>query len=251
MTVRQLEEIAANAWPGLRCALVDGWMVRFAQGHTRRANSVLPWSAGGARLEDRIARCEALFRLEGQDSVFKIFPEAQPEDLDAQLADRGYERKASSQVLVLETLAPAPPLPAGWRVSTSPRLSAGWFQFQTGSSGLDPSQAAVSKAILEAIVPERRFVLLEGSEGLAACALIVLEDGWAGIFDLMVRKEWRGRGLGRATVLAALAEAARAGARRSYLQVLDDNAVALNLYGSLGYRPWYPYWFRVKARPSF
>jgi predicted GNAT family acetyltransferase len=45
----------------------------------------------------------------------------------------------------------------------------------------------------------------------------------------------------------ALAEAARAGARRSYLQVLDANRVAKELYASLGYRPLYPYGFRVKA----
>lgn len=33
-----------------------------------------------------------------------------------------------------------------------------------------------------------------------------------------------------------------------HLEELAANAVAVHLYGSLGYRPAYPFWFRVKAR---
>jgi GNAT superfamily N-acetyltransferase len=245
--MRYLEELSANAWPGLRCALVDGWLARFAMGHTHRANSVLPLGAGNGTLADRIARCEALYRLEELEPCFKIFPEAAPEDLDAQLAQRGYIRRANGQVLGLETLPSSPPAAEGGTVSSTHHLTPDWFRFHADSSGLDARKATAAKAILEAIVPEHRFLMLKGDAGPEACALIVLEDGWAGIFDLMVRKEWRGQGLGRAAMGMALAEAARAGARRSYLQVLDANRVAKELYASLGYRPLYPYGFRVKA----
>jgi GNAT superfamily N-acetyltransferase len=244
--MKHLEELSANAWPSLRISLVDGWIARFAMGHTHRANSVLPLGAGNGTLADRIARCEALYRLEGLEPCFKLFPEAVPEDLDTQLAQRGYIRRANGQVLGLEALPSAPSATEGWTISSSPHLTPGWFQFHADSSGLDAPKATAAKAILEAIVPERRFLMLEGDAGPAACALIVLEDGWAGIFDLMVRKEWRGQGLGRATLRVALAEAAKAGARRSYLQVLDANRVARALYASLGYRPLYSYGFRVK-----
>ena len=244
--MKHLEELSANAWPSLRISLVDGWIARFAMGHTHRANSVLPLGPGNGTLADRIARCEALYRLEGLEPCFKLFPEAVPEDLDTQLAQRGYIRRANGQVLGLEALPSAPSATEGWTISSSPHLTPGWFQFHADSSGLDAPKATAAKAILEAIVPERRFLMLEGDAGPAACALIVLEDGWAGIFDLMVRKEWRGQGLGRAAMQMALAEAARAGARRSYLQVLDANRVARALYASLGYRPLYSYGFRVK-----
>jgi len=246
--MRQLEELSANAWPGLRCALVDGWIARFANTYTRRANSVLPLAAGNCDLADRITRCEALYQMEGQDPVFKIFPEAQPEDLDAELARRGYARQGNGRMMALDAFDPGRPAATeGWKVCLSPSLTAGWAHFHAVNSDLDPRKEAAAKAILEAIVPERRFLMLEGSHGPAACAMIVLENGWAGIFDVMVRREWRGHGLGRAIMRAALAEAASTGARRSYLQVLDDNPVAVSLYQSLGYRPLYPYWFRVKA----
>ena len=247
--MRQLEELAANAWPGLRWVLVDGWIARFADAYTRRANSVLPLAAGNGNLADRITRCEALYQKEGQEPVFKIFPEAQPEELDAELARRGYARQANARMMALDALDPGRPAAMeGWKVCRSPDLTPEWSRFHAVGSGLDPRQAVAAKAILEAIVPERRFLMLEGGEGPAACALIVLENGWAGIFDVMVQRGWSGHGLGRAIMRAALAEAASTGARRSYLQVLDDNPVAVNLYRSMGYRPLYPYWFRVKAR---
>jgi hypothetical protein len=42
MTVRQFEELTINTWPSLQTCCYDGWILRFARGYTRRANSVYP-----------------------------------------------------------------------------------------------------------------------------------------------------------------------------------------------------------------
>lgn len=39
--IDQLERLATRAWPAPTCIPVDGWLVRFGEGVTRRANSVL------------------------------------------------------------------------------------------------------------------------------------------------------------------------------------------------------------------
>ena len=249
--MRLLEEISANACPGLRWALVDGWAVRFADGYTRRANSVLPLYPGRSGLDARIAHCEALMAGEGLAPTFKLFPEAEPSDLDAELARRGYVRQGETCVMVLDRLDGAcRDVPAGFRFSVASEVREPWFDLYARNGGLDERKRRAARALMANIVPERRFVLLEGEDGVAGTALAVLEDGWAGIFDVVVRPDLRGRGLGRLLMERTLAEAASGGAERSYLQVLGDNAPAVSLYRSLGYRVAYPYWYRVKERQA-
>ena len=36
----RIEEVALNAWPSMQHMLYDGWLLRFSNGYTKRANSV-------------------------------------------------------------------------------------------------------------------------------------------------------------------------------------------------------------------
>lgn len=54
--------------------------------------------------------------------------------------------------------------------------------------------------------------------------------------DVFVADHARGSGLGRALMDAAIARARERGARRMELDTAEDNAAALALYGSLGFR---------------
>jgi ribosomal protein S18 acetylase RimI-like enzyme len=55
------------------------------------------------------------------------------------------------------------------------------------------------------------------------------------VYDLVVREERRGLGYGRATMLAGVARARELGAESLGLHVFGHNAVARELYGSLGF----------------
>ena len=249
--IRRLEELSANAWPGLRSVLVDGWIIRFAEGYSRRANCVLPLYPGTASLAEKIAQCEALALSRGAEPIFKLTSAALPEELEAELERRGYVHEADTSVLVLEKLQPTEVLlPDNLRIRVTENLENLWFAFYSATGGLNERQAAAAQAIMDHIVPQRRFVLLEGEDGPVACALTVVEDGWAGVFDVAVRQDLRGRGLGRRIMASTLAEAATAGAHRSYLQVFRGNRPAEELYRQLGYTAAYPYWYRVKKARS-
>ena len=252
--ITRFEEYSANAWPSLKTLFVEGWALRFAGGYTRRANSVLPLHGGPERLPERVAACETLFRLEGLRPVFKM-TEAAPAGLDALLADAGYAMEAPTVLMGLEGIA-------GWgggsgrtdrtcfpgaEATALERPSAEWFEAWASFSAPKEADLPIARAILANIVPERRFLLLREQGRPVACALVVIEGGWAGIFDVVVKPGERGRGLGRTIMQLALEAAAAAGASASYLQVVSGNSPAENLYASLGYHPIYNYWYRARS----
>ena len=71
--------------------LLDGWLLRFADGCTRRANSVNPlWPGGALDTDARIRRCAALYAAQGLPCLFRV-PSFQPPGLDAALDAHGYD----------------------------------------------------------------------------------------------------------------------------------------------------------------
>lgn len=252
--ITRIEEYSANAWPSLKTLFVEGWALRFAGGYTRRANSVLPLHGGADRLPERVAACEALFRLEGLRPVFKM-TEAAPAGLDARLDGAGYAMEAPTVLMGLADIAGVAAVAGGAGRTGFPgaeatvleRLDAEWFEAWASFSGPKEADLPIARAILGNIVPERRFLLLREQGRPVACALVVIEGGWAGIFDVVVKPGERDRGLGRGIMKLALDASAEAGARSSYLQVVEGNAPAENLYASLGYRPLYNYWYRTRS----
>lgn len=100
--IRLLEEISLNAWPAVQTILYDGWVLRFANGYTRRANSVNPLYAFQNAVDEKIAFCEQIYRHKGLPVVFKITPASQPGDLDALLTARDYRADSRTSVQLLE-----------------------------------------------------------------------------------------------------------------------------------------------------
>jgi len=73
----------------------------------------------------------------------------------------------------------------------------------------------------------------EGPEGFILCRAI---GGEAEILTLAVRPEKRGRGLGRTLIEAAVGLARETGAEAMFLEVAEDNAPAMALYQTSGFR---------------
>ena len=90
MLQRRIEEASLNAWPALQQMLFDGWLLRFAKGYTKRANSVNPLFGSSINAEEKIELCERLYTEKEQPAIFRLTPFALPPDLDQVLARRHY-----------------------------------------------------------------------------------------------------------------------------------------------------------------
>lgn len=247
MLVRTLEEASITAWPSLAQAQYDGWLLRFADGYTRRANSVNPLYPSHLPLDEKIAYCEALYHAKGLKSVFKLTSAVHPPELDAALDAAGYTAEAPTSVQTV-ALDFAPPEYDSLRIATEP--DAAWLRVYFGlnaAHGSDNSiHYATARQMLSCIPVPVAFAGLHDGAACVAVGLAVITAGYAGLFDIVVAPEYQRQGLGRRLVTGLMGWAMEQGAHTAYLQVMLDNAPAINLYAGLGFGEVYRYWYRVK-----
>jgi len=266
--IRMIEEHALNAWPSLQTLLLDGWVLRFANGYTRRANSVNPLYPSQQEAGEKVRVCERWYRERGLKVVFKMTAASQPDDLDAFLAARGYEIDAPTSVQLMELgaldAAPAADITLDAAVTVRPSSVVGrpsptaditldatvtdaWFAAFCAMSGADRRHHGTMRQLLDLILPETRFAALWLDGRVAACGLGVLQAGYIGLYDIAVTPELRRSGYGQRLVESLLAWGKGAGGHTAYLQVMLNNASALRLYEKVGFREIYQYWYRAKA----
>ena len=246
--LRRLEEAGFNAWPALQTVLLDGWVLRFAGGYTKRANSItptypIPADETEADLAARIQTCEAIYTGRGLPPIFRLTSFGAPAGLDGLLAARGYH-------VIDRTLVLSRPLggPASTESASDLRATPldEWLDHYVRFSGAALGKRDVHAAMLRQISGEPLFGMLHDATGEpVACGLAVRECELAGLFDIVTDRARRNQGFGRALVSGLLAWARDQGAREAYLQVVAANEPALRLYRALGFGDAYHYWYRV------
>lgn len=248
-SVRRLEEAGLNAWPALRVALVDGWLLRFADGFTKRANSVNPLygpiDGDAAGLDPRIEAAERLYGEAGRRTIFRLTPLA-PEALDGRLDQRGYRRIDETVVQTANLAALEPATDPGFARAASPLE---WVEPASALQQEPEATRPILQAMLERIVPRACFGLLLRDGVPAACGLAVAEGKLVGLFEIAVNPALRRAGLGLAMTRSLLAWGKARGADTAYLQVVARNEPARALYAGLGFRESHRYWYRVQERP--
>jgi ribosomal protein S18 acetylase RimI-like enzyme len=106
----------------------------------------------------------------------------------------------------------------------------------------EPADDAFERGVAHFVADDHTELLLASSgetpEGVAVLRFRhgIWRDGLDCLVeDVYVQPDARGRGLGRALVSFAIERARARGARRLELDVAEDNAAALALYGSFGF----------------
>ncbi len=245
--VRALEPRARRAWPALEEARLEGWILRAARGVTRRLNSI---HADGDVSDPAAALEHARGWFAARELPLRAYltPASRPDGLEARLAAAGWGREAGALVQVADLDGDAaaalrgPGPPAGLlRVEAT--AGDAWVAAFAAWRSLEGAELEVHREILRRVPRPCAFVTV-GDGTPRAVGLAVADSGWVGLFDLVTDPAARRAGWGRRLVAALLAWGQDAGARRTYLQVQDDNAPALALYATLGFRTAYAYTYR-------
>lgn len=245
--ITHLEELSLNAWPARQTVYYDGWVLRFADGYTRRANSVNPLYPSSLPLPEKIAHCERVYASQGLRTVFKLTPAVHLVELDHALAERGYREEAPTSVQTLDLDGDAPLAPAGTSAAGAvPCERDEWLRIFARLSNAEDRNMAIMADLLAAVVPPVCYLTLACDGAVIAAGLAVAERGHIGLFDVVTATHARNRGFGRLLVAGLLRWGREQGASRAYLQVVCDNAPALRLYAALGFREAYRYWYRVR-----
>ncbi|MGV3722741.1 MAG: GNAT family N-acetyltransferase [Actinomycetota bacterium] len=244
--IHLLEQLAANAWPPVVTQIVDGWLLRYASGVSRRANSVLTLrETGGATLDERIAEVEAFYARRGLPARFHISPAVSPAGLDQLLAERGYRVDAPTAVQTASlTGVLALAAPSALEVTLAATPSEEWLSIYNSTHADDDAAVQVRRDIMSRVGPPSAFALVCLDGRPAAVGQGVVERGHLGLFSMSTHPDFRRRGAATA-ILRTLCEWGRIhAAAQVYLQVMDESTEALALYGKLGFRTLYHYHYR-------
>lgn len=235
-----------NALPAMQTVYYDGWVLRFSNGYTRRSNSINPLYSSHIDLDEKIEKCESIYRAKGLQVVFKLTDAAIPENLESKLVDKGYVPAAGSPVSIqLLNLDDVTDLPA-LDIMRAEVWSEQWQHDYMRLNRVDERHSETLKKMLASLVPRGCYFSIMRGGSMVACGLAVLEDEYVGLFGIVADSALRRQGLGKAITVDMLRWGKENGAYRSYLQVVHDNEPAVALYADLGFREVCRYWYLVK-----
>ncbi|AKB82153.1 GCN5-related N-acetyltransferase [Methanosarcina barkeri 3] len=244
ITPQVIEELSMNAWPALQTMLYDGWVLRYSKGYTKRANSINPIYPSTLSINKKIEKCEAQFRSLSIDVVYKLTAYTRPENLDRLLEEKGYERKDETIVKVIELLDFQEPVMKDVEIRNI--LTKQWLDAFCQLLKVSEKNRLILQDMINIIIPEKYLLLLRQNGKVIGCGMGVIEDGFAGIYEITIDPELRRKGYGRQLMLNMLKYAYERGARKAYLQVVAANIPAVRLYENLGFKEAYRYWYRIK-----
>ncbi|MBA9084249.1 ribosomal protein S18 acetylase RimI-like enzyme [Fontibacillus solani] len=248
MNNKMIEELSLNNWPALSTLLYDGWVLRFANGYTKRANSINPIHYSTCNLEHKIAECEQIYTLNNLPAIYKITPFIHPVHLDHILENKGYSLIDLSSILTLNLDHIREPSLDSVKINT--QRNAEWVDHFCRLNQVEDKNRDTMEQMLSNIKTKKGFISLYYEGKVVACGLGVIEREYIGLYDIITDIEYRNRGFGEQLLLNLLKWGCENGAKYSYLAVVMNNIPALQLYSKIGYLEAYRYWYRVKDTVS-
>lgn len=238
--VNALEERLFNAWPALETIYMDGWLLRFARGHTKRANAASLLGKTTISPEELIREIKFRYRQAGIEPMARLTPLSVA--YDAAFAAAGWTTYDPTKVMLAslaERVSMAGDPAAAVVLSEAP--SPAWIDGAAEAYELQPWQRDALSEIVSRIRVDAAFATVFLGRKAVGYGLGVAERGYIGLYDLAVHPNARGKGVGKRMIGGLMHWGRSKGAHSAYLQVRAANLGARRLYGELGFKDVYDY----------
>jgi ribosomal protein S18 acetylase RimI-like enzyme len=228
LRVLKLDQICNLTWPATENYENSGWLMRAAGGVTNRANSVLPLVAnleGGPLTDfsDKLEITRDFYRTRNLPTIFQVaLPTWQV--LYEKLLSIGANETLRGNTMVTDLTSAKLKIPTGIEIVQSDQFSKEWLEVQP-TPGIEKILSGCGATY---------FTIVKDGQTVAACR-IALANGWSSLTRVYVHQDFRGQGLGKTIVAAALEASFEQGATKAVLQVEANNAIAIGVYESLGF----------------
>lgn len=232
--LEQLFLITALGRPAVETSYIGEWLLRASSGWTGRANSLLPAGDPGMDPADALKKAEAFYHERGLPPLALVrlgSPAA------AELHRHGWvdARPGQADTLVLHTSLDLVNAEPPHEVRISERPDDEWY-----AVAFDGKPPAAARVVMEG-APRSAFAAIHLDGRVVAVGRGSMTGHWVGIDGVRVAEGYRRQGLGTALLRGLTRWAGPLGGRRTYLEVVEDNAPALTAYRNLGYAEAYRY----------
>jgi len=267
-SVEEVEAVGASCWPAGRTVSLGGWLLRSADGVSRRANSVVITGPPDRPVDQALTRVEEFYAAAAPGGLVPQVQVPVGHPLEAELAAAGWvpepgpppEGAVLVQVAAVDDalgalgalgiqggrglaappdlVVPDPRAPGS--VVAHPGLTPGWVDRYRGSRAPRSDAALYALQAILTTPPAGGEVTLArvqppGVRVPAAVGRGAVVGPWVSLSAVSVAAEQRRTGLARAVIAHLLAWGRDRGARWAHLLVATDNAPARSLYASCGF----------------
>ncbi|WP_329002612.1 GNAT family N-acetyltransferase [Kribbella sp. NBC_00709] len=232
--VDQLFLTTALGRPAVETSYVGHWLLRASSGWTGRGNSLLPAGDPGMPVQDALEQAQAFYdeRSLPAQALVRL---GSPEDQEIRACGWVDARPGQSDVLVMHTTLDHVNAIPQYDVQLTDHPSGTWY-----AAAFEGPAPVVAPQVLEG-APKAAFASITLDGEVVAVGRGAMTGHWLGVDAIRVCSGYRRRGLGTAIVQGLARWAGPHGGRRTYLEVLLENAAAVTTYTRLGYREAYRY----------
>jgi GNAT superfamily N-acetyltransferase len=246
--ILKLDQIAANTWPAPIQQPYEHWLLRAGLGVTKRANSVLT-SGDFPQNSDWLPDINDFYSRRALPVRFHISA-ATDDKVDRFLEDNGFIMESPASIYTaLCKQAAAYPIHEStdpYEITIDEALNMVWLDDFLRLEQFPLERKSAYHQIFSGIGPRTCYLRLCDNGEAIGLGTAVLERGWAGFTNVVTSPNHRRKGIGARLVQALAQWSNLNGAEHLYLQVLQDNTAAIQLYSKLGFSHAFNYHYRAR-----